>query len=75
MMGREFHSGQSGGELVAISSLSTEGEKKRKKKKKEVKSPLQSLLWSVRILFLSLLDNPPILQIRRWILIPLVNTF
>ena len=45
-----------------------EKERKRERKKKEVESPLQSLFWSVRILFLSLLDNPLILQIRRWIL-------
>lgn len=30
MMGCEFHSGQSGGGLVTISSLSTEGEEKKK---------------------------------------------
>lgn len=55
MMGREFHSGQSGeGARAGRDQLLVHrGEKRERKKKKEVKSPLQSLFWSVRILFLS----------------------
>ena len=57
MIGCEFHSGQSEGGLVTISSLSTEGEER----KKELKRPLQSLSWTDGILLLSLFHGSLIL--------------